>query len=96
MSPSGCGARSAARNKARSELFLQVSRAATRRYRSKDGDDDVGPCGGAARFDSYVARRRRFPRLISASIGIRGAHVSDGPSGMRTNVGLPGTSLSYT
>lgn len=43
-----------------------------------------------------------WPRLnfgkrgISASIGVRGAHVTYGPTGTRTTVGLPGSGLSFT
>jgi hypothetical protein len=33
---------------------------------------------------------------ISASLGIRGAHVTVGPRATTTSVGLPGTGLSYT
>ncbi len=33
---------------------------------------------------------------ISASLGIRDAHVTVGPRGTTTSVGLPGTGLSYT
>ncbi|HWS65765.1 MAG TPA: DUF4236 domain-containing protein [Steroidobacteraceae bacterium] len=33
---------------------------------------------------------------ISASIGVRGAHVTYGPTGTRTTVSLPGSGLSYT
>jgi hypothetical protein len=33
---------------------------------------------------------------VSASFGIRGAHVTVGPRGTTTSVGLPGTGLSYT
>jgi hypothetical protein len=33
---------------------------------------------------------------ISASIGVRGAHVTYGPTGTRTTIGLPGSGLSYT
>jgi Protein of unknown function (DUF4236) len=47
---------------------------------------------------------RLFPGLrlnfgkhgISASIGVRGAHVTYGPTGTRTTVGIPGSGLSYT
>jgi Protein of unknown function (DUF4236) len=35
-------------------------------------------------------------RGISASIGVRCAHVTYGPTGTRTTVGLPGSGLSYT
>jgi Protein of unknown function (DUF4236) len=35
-------------------------------------------------------------RGISASIGVRGAHVTYGPTGTRTTVVLPGGGLSYT
>jgi hypothetical protein len=35
-------------------------------------------------------------RSISASFGRRGAHVTIGPSGQRTSIGVPGTGLSYT
>jgi hypothetical protein len=35
-------------------------------------------------------------RGISTSIGVRSAHVTYGPTGTRTTVGLPGTGLSYT
>jgi Protein of unknown function (DUF4236) len=33
---------------------------------------------------------------VSASFGIRGAHVTVGPRGTTTSVGLPGTGFSYT
>jgi Protein of unknown function (DUF4236) len=33
---------------------------------------------------------------VSASFGVRGAHVTLGPRGTTTSVGLPGTGLSYT
>ena len=33
---------------------------------------------------------------LSASFGIRGAHVTLGPKGTRTTVGIPGTGISYT
>jgi hypothetical protein len=33
---------------------------------------------------------------VSASFGVRGAHVTVGPRGTTTSVGLPGTGLSYT
>jgi hypothetical protein len=33
---------------------------------------------------------------VSASVGVRGAHVTLGGKGIRTTVGLPGTGLSYT
>jgi hypothetical protein len=33
---------------------------------------------------------------ISASFGQPGAHITIGPKGRRTTVGLPGTGLSYT
>jgi hypothetical protein len=32
----------------------------------------------------------------SISVGVRGAHFTVGPKGMRTTVGLPGTGMSYT
>jgi hypothetical protein len=35
-------------------------------------------------------------RGISASIGVRGVHVTYRPTGTRTTVGLPGSGLSYT
>jgi hypothetical protein len=35
-------------------------------------------------------------RSISASFGRPGAHITIGPKGRRTTVGLPGTGLSYT
>src|SRR5712664_341198 len=35
-------------------------------------------------------------RGISASIGVRGAHVTYRPTGTRTTVGLPGSGVSYT
>jgi hypothetical protein len=33
---------------------------------------------------------------VSASLGRRGAHVTVGPKGKRTTIGLPGTGLYYT
>jgi hypothetical protein len=33
---------------------------------------------------------------VSASFGRRGAHITVGPKGQRTTIGLPGTGLSYT
>jgi hypothetical protein len=35
-------------------------------------------------------------RSVSASFGQRGAHITVGPNGKRTTIGLPGTGLSYT
>jgi hypothetical protein len=35
-------------------------------------------------------------RSVSASFGRPGAHITVGPKGRRTTVGLPGTGLSYT
>jgi hypothetical protein len=34
-------------------------------------------------------------RVVSTSIGVRGAHVTLGRTGTRTTVGLPDTGLSY-
>lgn len=33
---------------------------------------------------------------LSASFGVRGAHLTLGPKGTRTMVGIPGTGISYT
>jgi len=33
---------------------------------------------------------------LSASAGVRGAHVTLGPRGVRRTVGVPGTGISYT
>jgi hypothetical protein len=33
---------------------------------------------------------------VSASFGRRGAHITIGPKGRRTTIGLPGTGLFYT
>src|SRR5712664_4106639 len=45
----------------------------------------------------FPGRRLNFgKRGISASIGVRGAHVTYGPTGTRTTVGLPGSGLGYT
>ena len=33
---------------------------------------------------------------LSASAGVRGAHVTLGPRGVRRTVGIPGTGISYT
>lgn len=65
MLPSGCGARNAARSNARSERFHLASLAGIRRYQTKEGAGDLGPFGGSDRFDSSIARRRRFSRLFS-------------------------------
>jgi hypothetical protein len=35
-------------------------------------------------------------RSVSASFGIRGSHMTIGPKGTRTTVGLPRTGLFYT
>ena len=35
-------------------------------------------------------------RGVSASVGVRGAHVTLGRTGVRTTVGVPGTCLLYT
>ena len=35
-------------------------------------------------------------RGVSASVGVRGAHVTLGRTGVRTTVGVPGTGLFYT
>jgi hypothetical protein len=35
-------------------------------------------------------------KSVSASFGRRGAHLTVGPNGRRTTVGLPGTGLYYT
>jgi hypothetical protein len=35
-------------------------------------------------------------RGASVSAGVRGAHITIGPTETRTTVGLPGTGLSYT
>jgi Protein of unknown function (DUF4236) len=35
-------------------------------------------------------------KSVSTSFGQRGAHITVGPKGKRTTIGLPGTGLSYT